>query len=79
MNVRVNDSIRTVVEVVSDFSDRVIPAGTSGRVVDCYDDPLAYAVDLAIPDDRLVGGYSYENVILRLEQFILERDRSSSG
>lgn len=78
MKVRVNDSIRTVVDVDSDFSDRVIPAGTSGRVIEYYDDPPGYVVDLAIPDDGFVGGYSYENVVLRLEQFIVEPGPSSS-
>jgi hypothetical protein len=39
-------------------------------VVEGYDTPLeGYAVDLAIEDDTLVGGYDHENVILYPEQF----------
>ena len=67
-----NDLIRTFVDVTADFSDRVIPAGTEGVVVEPYDTPMeGYAVDLAIEDDTLVGGYDHENVILYPEQFIV--------
>ena len=62
--------IRTLVDVQSDFRDRILPAGTVGTVVECYDNPTeGYAVDLAIPDTSLVGGFDYENVILFPEQF----------
>jgi hypothetical protein len=65
-----NDLIRTLVDVTADFSDRVIPADTEGVVVEAYDMPMeGYAVDLAIEDDTLVGGYDHENVILYPEQF----------
>ena len=65
-----NDLIRTLVDVTADFSDRVIPAGTEGVVVEAYDTPKeGYAVDLAIEDDSLVGGYDQENVVLYPEQF----------
>jgi hypothetical protein len=30
-----------------------------------------YAVDLAIEDDTLVGGYDFENVILKPDQFVV--------
>ena len=66
----VNDRVRTVVEVESEFSDRKIPAGAIGTIVECYAQPEeAYAVDLAVPDESLVGGYRYENVVLRPRQF----------
>jgi len=56
-------------EVKGDFSKLTIAKGTIGTVVECYEDPEGYAVDLAIPDETLVGGFSYENVILRPDQF----------
>lgn len=69
-DVSVYDAIRTLVDVNSDFRpSRVILAGTRGAVVECYREPEGYAVDLAIPDDSLVGGFDYENVILTREQF----------
>ena len=65
-----NDRIRTVVDVTADFSDRVIPAGTEGVIVEAYETPRkGYAVDLGIEDDTLVGGYDFENVVLGPEQF----------
>jgi hypothetical protein len=67
-----NDRIRTLVEVTADFSDRIIPAGTEGVIVEAYDSPReGYAVDLAIEDDSLVGGYDYENVVLGPDQFMV--------
>jgi hypothetical protein len=67
-----NDRIRTVVDVTADFSDRVIPAGTEGVIVEAYDTPReGYAVDLGIEDDTLVGGYDFENAVLGPEQFVV--------
>ena len=67
-----NDRIRTVVDVTADFSDRVIPAGTEGVIVEAYETPReGYAVDLGIEDDTLVGGYDFENVVLGPEQFVV--------
>jgi hypothetical protein len=40
-----------------------------GTVVECYENPEGYAVDIAIPDERLVGGFFYTNVILSPDQF----------
>jgi hypothetical protein len=65
-----NDRVRTLVDVTADFSDRVIPAGNGGVIVEAYDTPReGYAVDLEIEDDTLVGGYDFENVVLGPEQF----------
>jgi hypothetical protein len=67
-----NDRVRTVADVTADFSDRVIPAGTEGVIVEAYDTPReGYAVDLGIEDDTLVGGYDFENVVLGPEQFVV--------
>lgn len=66
----VYDGIVTLVEVTSGFSRRMFPPGTIGTIVDCYDEPEeGYAVDLAVPDDTLVGGFAYDNVILLPHQF----------
>ena len=64
------DAVRTVVDVQSDFEDRVIPAGTYGVIVERYTEPEGYAVDLGIPSPEYVGGYDFDNVILRPGQFI---------
>lgn len=63
------DQIKTAVEVQADFGNQIIPRGTLGTVVECYENPEAYAVDIAIPNKRLVGGFEYENIILSPEQF----------
>lgn len=71
--VQIDDVVTLLVDVPSDFSDAVIPRGTHGTVVECYDQPTeGYAVDLAIPDDSLEGGFRYENVILIPGQFVVQ-------
>lgn len=69
MKAVVNDEVKILMDVPSEFRNRIIPQGTFGVVVECYKDPEGYAVDLAIPDERLVGGYSYDNVYLTPDQF----------
>jgi hypothetical protein len=45
------------------------------KPVECYNEPQeGYAVDLAIPDPSLIGGFDYENVILYPEQFVVDED-----
>ena len=61
--------VKTLVAVTSGFSGRIIPQGTEGTVVEQYANPEGYAVDLALPDASLVGGYDYENVVLEPFQF----------
>ncbi|MBD2776321.1 hypothetical protein [Iningainema tapete] len=65
------DQIKTLVEVQADFSDQIISKNTLGTVVECYENPEGYAVDLAIPNQKLVGGFEYVNVILSPDQFAL--------
>jgi hypothetical protein len=75
------DAIITLVDVEGDFSGRLIPKGTRGTVIECYNDPQeGYAVDLAIPDPSLVGGSDYENVILYPDQFTVldEKDEKKA-
>ena len=77
MKASLYNRIKTLVDVQADFSthetsekhNRVIPKGAVGTVVECYENPEGYAVDIAIPDERLVGGFFYENVILSPNQF----------
>lgn len=69
MKAKLYDQIKTSVEVQADFGNRVISKGTLGTVVECYENPEGYAVDLAISNERLVGGFEYENAILTPDQF----------
>ena len=77
MKVSLYDQIKILVDVKADFSthetsdedNSAIPKGTLGTVVECYKNPEGYAVDIAIPDERLVGGFFYTNVILIADQF----------
>ncbi|MEG4807040.1 hypothetical protein QUA82_04330 [Microcoleus sp. F8-D3] len=71
MKAQLYDTIQTLVDINADFDhrDRIIPKGTEGTIVECYENPELYAVDLAIPNDKLVGGFEYENVILNPTQF----------
>ena len=78
MKAHVNDKVETLVNVSSDFSNRIIPRGTQGVIVEQYDNPEGYAVDLAIPDKSLVGGFTFENVILHPDQFKVVKSAKSS-
>lgn len=70
MKAKVYDCIRTLEDVESDFTDRIIPQETIGTIIECYILPQeGYSVDLAIPNKSLVGGYEFENVILLPQQF----------
>jgi hypothetical protein len=71
MKAKINDSIQTLNDVTADFADVVIPKGTVGAVVECYTNPEAYAIDLMIPNPQVIGGFTYENVILAPEKFIV--------
>jgi hypothetical protein len=66
---QIYDEVKTSVVVQADFSEYDIPKDTVGTIVECYEDPEGYAVDLAIPDENFVGGFTYENVILESNQF----------
>lgn len=73
MKAKVDDRIRTLVDVLTGaVSHRIIPVGTEGAIVESYEHPLeGYAVDVAIPDETQISGYSYENVILYPDQFVV--------
>lgn len=69
MKGNIYDGIITLVDISVNEHKRIIPKGTQGTIIECYENPEGYAVDLAIPDDKLVGGFDYENVILNSHQF----------
>lgn len=70
MKARIYDCVILTVDVPSEFSDAIIPRGTSGAVVEAYDQPTeGYAVDVNIPDDTSSAGFRYDNVILYPDQF----------
>jgi hypothetical protein len=76
MKAKINDSIQTLMDITADFSDLVISKGTIGAIVECYANPEAYAIDLMIPNPQVIGGFTYENVILAPEQFIVISSQS---
>lgn len=69
MKANIYDGIITLVDIHLNEHHQTIPKGTQGTIIECYENPEGYSVDLAIPDDRLVGGFDYENVILNSHQF----------
>ncbi|MEA5510611.1 hypothetical protein VB715_12630 [Crocosphaera sp. UHCC 0190] len=69
MKAKLYDGIITLVDIKTNSARNVIPKGTQGSIVECYENPEGYAVDLAIPDNSLITDYDYENVILYPEQF----------
>jgi hypothetical protein len=72
MKAQLYDRIQTLVELQAEFSDRTIPQGAIGTIVECYHSPEeGYAIDLAIPNPDLIGGASYESVILKPDQFVV--------
>lgn len=72
MKAKLYDQIKTLVEIQDDFSSQLIPQNTFGTVIECYENPEGYAVDVAIPDSNFVGDFKYFNIIISPEQFALE-------
>jgi hypothetical protein len=73
MKPKLYDAISILLDISADFDhqNRIIPKDTEGTIVECYENPDMYAIDLAIPNERLIGGFEYENVILSPEQFVV--------
>ncbi|PSF33619.1 hypothetical protein C7H19_19730 [Aphanothece hegewaldii CCALA 016] len=71
MKANLYDGIVTLVDIYVHTNQQIIPQGTKGAIVECYHNPEGYSVDLAIPDERWVGGFDYENVILTPEEFTI--------
>lgn len=62
-------TVRLLEDVSSEIWDCLIPKGTEGVVVGYDDNPEGYAVDVAIPNDQLVGSFEYYYIILFPAQF----------
>lgn len=71
MKAKVDDQIRTLVDVPTGATHRIIPAGTEGGIIESYENPEGYTVDVAIPDETQFTGYSYDNLYLLPEQFVV--------
>ena len=70
MKAKVNDRIRLLVDIRSEFRDRIIPRGTEGGIVESYEQPVeGYAADFPVHDPTVVGDTTWENVILYPDQF----------
>jgi hypothetical protein len=67
----VRQAVKTVTDVTSGFTGARIPAGTYGVIVEKYNQPEGYAVDLGIPSPDLVGGYEFDNVALEPDEFVV--------
>ena len=78
MKAKTCDRIQTLIEIRGDFDPQILPKGTLGTIVECYEQPEGYAVDLAIPDEMLVGGFQYQNVVLTPQQFTVVESPSTS-
>ena len=75
MKAKVDDQIRTLVDVPTGATHRIIPAGTEGGIIESYENPEGYAVDVALPDETQFTGYSYDNVILYPDQFVVVNEQ----
>ncbi len=73
MKAKVYDWIKTL-EDVPGFVKKVIPKGTEGTIVEAYDNPEEYAVDVNIPDENAHNGYEYDNVVLLPDQFVVLKE-----
>ena len=81
MKAQMYDLVRILVPVQSDLpTHRIIPAGSLGGVVDCYEHPEGYAVDLKVQDPTRITGWDYENVVLTPDQFeVVQRHVTRPG
>ncbi|TVU55157.1 MAG: DUF4926 domain-containing protein [Arthrospira sp. PLM2.Bin9] len=73
MKAKLYDRIETVIEIKAHFGRQIIPKGTVGTVVECYQNPQeSYSVDLTM-------GGEYENLILNPEQFMVMGETSDES
>ncbi len=71
MKAKVYDWIKTLVEVQGSIIKATIPAGTEGTVVEVYDNPEEYDVDVNVPDEKASSGYEFDNITLLPDQFVV--------
>ncbi len=71
MKAKVNDRVKTLVTVEGIPTEKVIPVGSIGVVIEAYESPEAegYAVDFAFPDSSLIGDFAYADAYLEPDQF----------
>ncbi|SKB15467.1 conserved hypothetical protein [Planktothrix sp. PCC 11201] len=80
MKAQAYDRIKTLVDIPADFGKSLIPKGTIGTIIECYERPKeGYAVDLTILSETGESGFEYENVILYPDQFSVVNDTPEMG
>ena len=80
MKAQAYDRIKTLVDIPADLGKSLIPKGTIGTIIECYERPKeGYAVDLTILSETGESGFEYENVILYPEQFSVVNDTPEMG
>jgi hypothetical protein len=69
MKATTDSIIETIVEIQGEHLSQIIPVGTEGTIIECYENPEAYAVDIALPDPKNDGEFLYDNLYLYPKQF----------
>lgn len=73
MKAKVDDGVSLLVSIKGNYQ-AMIPAGTKGVILECYENPEGYFADVWIPDCNEVGGNRYDYTILTPDQFEVEPD-----
>ena len=71
MKAKVYDWVKTLMEVPGSITKGMIPAGTEGTIVEAYDNPEEYDVDVNVPDENTSSGYEFDNITLLPDQFAI--------
>jgi hypothetical protein len=75
MKAMTDSTIRTIVEIQGEHLIQVIPVGTEGTTIENYENPEAYAVDIALPDPENDDEFLYDNLYLYPKQFeVVKKD-----
>ena len=67
MKAKLNDEISLLVALEGNY-EKLLPVGTRGVVLECYEKPEGYIVDLWIPDATQIGGNRYDCITVLPEQ-----------
>lgn len=68
------DGIRLLVDLRSIFRNRLIPRGTEGTIVECFEQPKeGYYADFPVPDSTVVGDETWEMAEVNPDQFEVVR------
>ena len=80
MKAQVWDRVVLTEDVPGGFRGAIIPKGTRGAVIEAYEQPQeGYAVDVALPDESLVGGFRYDSIIVLPDHFDVDIDPADDG